>query len=83
MGVLYFGDGELFEVTDAIIEVKQFPEERGLKIRKLPHEKYSVEFTINTNSINRNALLSLWYGREVSNNWLKMHGGIMTRKKRR
>ncbi len=83
MGILYFGDNEPFEVTDDIIEIKQFSEERDSKIRNLPHKKYSVEFTINTNSINRNALLSLWYGREVSNNWLKIHGGIMTRKKRR
>lgn len=83
MGILYFGDNEPFEVADDIIEIKQFLEERDSKIRNLPHEKYSVEFAINTNSINRNVLLSLWYGREVSNNWLKMHGGIMTRKKRR
>ena len=51
MRVLYFGDGEPFEVTDAIIEVKQFPEERGLKIRKLPHEKYSVKFMVWKRSI--------------------------------
>ena len=29
----------------------------------------------------RNDILSLVYGRKVSNNWLKMHGGVMSRKK--
>lgn len=31
--------------------------------------------------IDRNFLLTLLYGRKVTNNWLKMHGGVMTRKK--
>ena len=30
--------------------------------------------------INRLALLSLLSGMNVTNNWLKMHGGIMTRR---
>lgn len=30
--------------------------------------------------VNRNVVLSLLYGRPVTNNWLKMHGGIMWRK---
>lgn len=83
MGILYFGDNEPFEVTDVIIEAEEFLEERGSKIMNFSHEKDSVEFTIDKSSINRNALLSLWYGRKVSNNWLKMHGGIITRKKRK
>ena len=29
----------------------------------------------------RNDMLSLVYGRKVSNNWLKMHGGVMSRKR--
>lgn len=30
--------------------------------------------------VNRNLLLSALYGRKITNNWLKMHGGVMTRK---
>lgn len=30
--------------------------------------------------LDRNTRLSLIYGRKITNNWLKMHGGIMTRK---
>lgn len=30
--------------------------------------------------LDRNTRLSLLYGRKITNNWLKMHGGIMTRK---
>ena len=29
----------------------------------------------------RNNMLSLVYGRKVSNNWLKMHGRVMSRKR--
>lgn len=30
--------------------------------------------------VDRLGLLSLIYGRKITNNWLKMHGGIMTRR---
>lgn len=43
----------------------------------------SKEVTIENVKINRNTLLSLLYGRKVTNNWLKMHGGVMSRKKGR
>lgn len=34
-------------------------------------------------SIDRNSMLSLLLGRPVTNNWLKNHGGVMTKKKGR
>lgn len=30
--------------------------------------------------LNRNVFMMLLYGRKITNNWIKMHGGIMTRK---
>ena len=39
-----------------------------------------IKFTVITDQRNRNLFLSLIYGRFISNNWLKMHGGVMTRK---
>lgn len=41
----------------------------------------SYEFTATFS--NRNGILSLFYGLPITNNWLKMHGGIMSRTKRR
>lgn len=42
-------------------------------------EEQTVTFEI---SCRRNDILSLVYSRKVSNNWLKMHGGVMSRKKK-
>lgn len=36
-------------------------------------------FTLDTIDINRLTWLSLIHGRKVTNNWLKMHGGVMIR----
>lgn len=41
----------------------------------------SYEATIIFN-MNRATMLSLIYGRSITNNWLKMHGGVMQRKTR-
>lgn len=38
--------------------------------------EYSFEI-----SIDRNSMLSLFLGRPVTNNWLKNHGGVITKKK--
>ena len=40
-----------------------------------------ITFTVQNVQINRNKLLSLIHGRKITNNWLKMHGGVMTRRK--
>lgn len=53
------------------------------EIPKIMKFSESVEGTIELKNvrINRNALLSALFGRKVTNNWLKKHGGVMTRKK--
>lgn len=40
----------------------------------------TFEGSIDICKTNRNALLSLVHGRRVTNNWLKMHVGVMGRK---
>lgn len=33
-----------------------------------------------TATIDRRAMLSIFYGHKITNNWLKRHGGVMSRK---
>lgn len=33
-----------------------------------------------TAEVDRKAMLSLFYGHKITNNWLKRHGGVMSRK---
>ena len=33
-----------------------------------------------TAEVDRNAMLSIFHGHKVTNNWLKYHGGVMSRK---
>lgn len=53
-------------------------------------DEYAIDFPIKrskqltctfTAHVKRNALLSMFYGRRITNNWLKMHGGVMARKR--
>ena len=46
------------------------------------HVDYENSFSAKLN-IERNTVLSLIYRRKITNNWLKMHSGIMTRKSSR
>lgn len=47
-------------------------------------ESQEVTFKLeNSIEIDRNTLLSLQFGRNVANNWLKKQGGAMNRKERR
>lgn len=47
-------------------------------------ETQEVTFELeNSIEIDRNTLLSLQFGRNVTNNWLKKQGGVMNRKERR
>ena len=87
-GTLYFGDPETGEILGEINEIKEVkiePEENSLTTDEtigMFSESHSVSFTCDC-EIDRNAALSLVYGRWVTNNWLKMHGGVMKRKRRK
>ena len=75
-GTLYIGSeplgiiGEL-DVTESIYDKPE-----------APVIKMSEEVTIKGGcSINQRTLLSILYGSRLSNNWLKMLGGVMIRKR--
>lgn len=75
-GTLYigserFGDiGEL-DVTESIYDKPETP------VRKMS-EEVTIEGMC---KINQRTLLSILYGSKLSNNWLKMLGGVMVRKR--
>lgn len=52
-------------------------------INKLETTELEATVTIYDIDINRLTWLGLIHGRKVTNNWLKMHGGVMTRKTKR
>lgn len=83
-GTLYFGDPETGEIIGEINDVKGV--ELELDESGVDPEKFrlggEVTFTCDCD-IDRNVAPSLVYGRWVTNNWLKMHGGVMKREKRR
>ena len=82
-GRLYFVDSEtgekseLAEVQD--VEVTSYLED-GLETLTKAFVKMETTAATFTAAINRMTLLSLFIGRRVTNNWLKMHGGVMTRR---
>ena len=63
---------ETIEINESHTEPEPIP----TYIKKLP----PLTFTCNVGYWNTRALLSLITGQHITNNWLKMHGGVMTRK---
>lgn len=87
-GALYFRDPETGEyelISDDFdsVAVDIEPEIPEAVSGTFTDPPTGATFTIVTSKLNRNTFLSLALGRVVSNNWLKMHGGVMTRKSRR
>ena len=85
MGTIYIqkeSGGEKISVPE-VAELKiEKPDEDTIEFPTLLYRDGSVEFDCKS-VINRNLLLRLLTGFPVTNNWLKMHGGIMSRTKRR
>ena len=85
MGMLYIqkeSGGEKISVPE-VAELKiEKPDEDTIEFSTLLSREGSVEFDCKS-VINRNLLLHILTGFPVTNNWLKMHGGIMSRMKRR
>lgn len=78
-GTLYFGDVNDPECKLPIeeCEVVETDEEITEPVEYYTDKEGSFSSEI---KLDRNTWLSLLYGRKITNNWLKMHGGIMTRK---
>lgn len=76
-GVLYFGDKPIGKVQQVSLDTldDSFADEVVIKGSCVKTLEGSLDIYLN-----QKALLSLMIGRPVTNNWLKLHGGIMTRK---
>lgn len=77
-GTLYEGNKEIGKTGRSTIYLSSSIPNRCKKdIFNLNDNNSFISFTI---KLSRLDSLSLQYGFRVTNNWLKMHGGIMTRK---
>ena len=76
-GVLYIDGRKLGDVsiTNMTLTAEDDNSLSGFSIPKNQEACFYV-----TNPITRLDFLSIFHGRKVTNNWLKMHGGIMSRK---
>lgn len=84
-GTLYLNNDPImtlgkYEIVEPEAQDFSVEEPKDLKLDWLKKE---MTFTVENVQIKRNLLLSLLHGRKVTNNWLKQHGGVMTRKKGR
>jgi len=75
---VYF-DGELLGEAKAI-EVEPFPEISFPVYKRVNTIASGGVISGTLNITDRLAFLSLIYCRKVTNNWLKMHGGVMVRR---
>lgn len=70
-------------ISEAIIQtenlLKEAQEKTGREVRSIMRIQGSFETILENVKIPYRARLSLLYGFKVTNNWLKMHGGIMER----
>ena len=72
-----FNSDDLIEIDESV-ETSQYDVKVDLPKRFFDNETFTITF--DKHYINLNLLLSVLNGRKITNNWLKMHGGIMTRK---
>lgn len=87
MGVLYLGDpktGEILGEINGSIKVEEAISDPEIdeEYEKLPFSNEAT-LTIDITDMDKCALLTLLYGFPITNNWLKMHGGVMRRKRRK
>lgn len=82
-GTLYLNDEQIMKLDkcDLVCEEPIYANElpKAMKFSELQEATIEMKNV----KINRNTLLSLLFGRKITNNWLKMHGRVMTRKKGR
>ena len=81
MGELYMVDvstGERTLISGTIEELAHMPVEPEPVF--FDNEFFTPATATFTVKAERNTLLSLLYGHKITNNWLKRHGGVMSRK---
>lgn len=75
-GSLYFGGKKIADKCEGILETEcsvNDPRKIAINFPK------KLRVTIGEFCISRNDRLSLIHGTKITNNWLKLHGGIMER----
>lgn len=77
-GQLYFRDKPVggFHIMNIGMEIE---DEENEKLQEHILMSYSGEMTVNV-ELDSLTFLSLLGGRQITNNWLKMHGGVLIRK---
>lgn len=80
-GTLYLNDEPIMRVDKCDLVCEETEQEIAKKI--LNGKPPEITITLKNVKTNRNTFLSLFHGRKVTNNWLKIHGGVMTRKRGR
>lgn len=72
---MYMDGKRIGEIEEANLELK--PKEQKFDAIRRVRKQVSGTFAL---KLREKEVLSLIIGKKVTNNWLKMHGGIMTRK---
>ena len=78
-GTLYFGDVNDPECKLPVAECKAIEADEEITEPVAYYMDNEGSFLAEI-KLDRSTRLSLLYGKKITNNWLKMHGGIMTRK---
>lgn len=76
IGALYIDGKKVADKCEEIVETVEFDMDFRDRALSFP-EKLTVTFS--DFRLKRNDMLSLMYGMKITNNYLKLHGGIMTR----
>lgn len=82
-GTLYFENKPIGEIDSGLVEVEEdefyIPSEPAIKIPRMLEATFTLKDLKRYE--HRKILLMLFHGTKVSNNWLKYHGGVMTRQR--
>jgi hypothetical protein len=76
IGALYIDGKKVADKCEEIVETVELDMDFRDRALNFP-EKLTVTFS--DFRLKRNDMLSLMYGMKITNNYLKLHGGIMTR----
>lgn len=76
IGALYIDGKKVADKCEEIVETVELDMDFRDRALSFP-EKLTVTFS--DFRLKRNDMLSLMYGMKITNNYLKLHGGIMTR----
>lgn len=76
IGALYIDGKKVADKCEGVVEIVELDTDFRDRALNFP-EKLTVTFS--DFRLKRNDMLSLMYGMKITNNYLKLHGGIMTR----